>query len=66
MINLRDRNIEAVAETIFEALYYVPLLLEGVRRFHVNVESENTDDRLQVLSCDGHFLSDSLHCKCLE
>lgn len=38
MINLRDRNIEAVAETIFEALDDVSLLLERMRLGDVDLE----------------------------
>ena len=47
MINLRHRYIEAVAETIFQALDYVALFFQRVRTLNVYVESQNRDDRRQ-------------------
>src|SRR5947209_20009261 len=66
MIDLRNRHIEAVAETILETFYDVPLFLEGMRVLDVNFEREDTDDRLQLLAGDRHFHGDSLHRKCFE
>ena len=45
VVDLRDRNIEALAEPIFQALDDMPLLFERMRMLDVYIEGQDSNGR---------------------